>query len=78
MASNLDEEVPICGGDLIMLKHSETEGFLTSEYRLNSELQLSEVFLRNYKGEFEKEKFSVSSLWEIEIDEGLLGKGTHC
>ena len=34
MASNLDEEVPICGGDLIMSKtFPETEGFLTSEYR---------------------------------------------
>ena len=76
MAANLDEEVPIRGGDLIMLKHSESEGFLTAEFPLLAELP--EVFLRNYKGEFEKEEFSVSSLWEIEIDEGLVGKGTHC
>ena len=78
MATNLDEEIPIRGGDLIMLKHSETEGFLSAEYPLSANADLPEVFLRNYKGEYEKEGFSVNSLWEIEIDEGLVGKGTHC
>ena len=70
--------MPIRGGDFIMLKHSETDGFLTAEYPLSANASLPEVFLRNYKGLFEKEEFSVSSLWEIEIDEGLVGNGTNC
>ena len=54
----------VLGNDLITLKHTELEGYLSAD--LAYELENPEVFVRNYNGEFKTEEHSLMHVWEIE------------
>lgn len=54
----------ILGNDLITLKHTELEGFLSAD--LAYDLPTPEIFVRNYMGEFKTEDQSLMNVWEIE------------
>jgi hypothetical protein len=54
----------VMGNDLIQLKHTEREGYLSAGLRYES--NQCEAYIRNYEGEFKIEEDSVSNIWEIE------------
>jgi hypothetical protein len=54
----------ILGNDLITLKHTELEGYLSAD--LAYDLPTPEIFVRNYDGEFKTEESSLMHVWEIE------------
>ena len=54
----------IRSGDFIRLKHTELQGHLAADVNYNSDH--SELYIRNYKGEYSEEFSSVSEIWEIE------------
>ncbi|KAL4510112.1 hypothetical protein ABPG72_010305 [Tetrahymena utriculariae] len=63
-----NQETSIKGGDLVYLYHTELQGALTADLSYNNKKGYSEAYIRKYQGEFELEKYSVSSIWEIEKD----------
>ncbi|EAR94170.2 cation channel family protein (macronuclear) [Tetrahymena thermophila SB210] len=62
--NNLPKSV-ISGGDFVRFFHSETEGYLTADIAYQNQL-LPQVYLGNYNGTYEQEKYSISSVWQIE------------
>ena len=56
----------IVGNDLIRIRHTESMGNLGSEFKYCKQHPTPEVFIRSYQGEFEEEKDSLNSVWEIE------------
>jgi len=58
----------IQGGDIIRLKHTEIEGYLTADYCYEDKTGKNpEVYIRKYTGEYPQEYIHVDSLWEVEI-----------
>jgi hypothetical protein len=53
------------GGDLVRIMHTESEAMLASDISYMGDKQ-AEVFLRRYKGPYEEEYMSASSLWILE------------
>ena len=63
---------PICGGDLIRLRHTETRNDLTAS--LGFENENPELHLYSYQGEYENERETVNSIFEIEqVDATIFG-----
>ena len=60
----------IFGGDLIRLKHTELFGNLSSDLSYYSDEP--EVYLRTYKGEYNELENSVSSVWQIEMNNNIV------
>lgn len=54
----------VMGNDLIKLKHTELEGFLSAD--LAYTMENPEIFVKNYTGEYKSEENSANSIWEIE------------
>ena len=73
--ADLDEGL-ICGGDIIMLKHAESNGFLTIEENVKEDKDDSlRAYLWSVWGEGHKDEFSAHSMFEVEIgDENEKGK----
>ncbi|EAR96945.2 cation channel family protein (macronuclear) [Tetrahymena thermophila SB210] len=63
-----NQETSIKGGDLIYLYHTELQGALTADISYDNKKGYSEAYIRKYQGEYELEKYSVASIWEIEKD----------
>ena len=60
-----EEKNGICSGNLIRLLQTEFScGYLCADFNYNGDY--SEGYIREYKGEYETEKTSVESIWEIE------------
>ncbi|KAL4441627.1 hypothetical protein ABPG74_021559 [Tetrahymena malaccensis] len=62
--NNLPKSI-LNGGDFVRFFHSETEGYLTADIAYQNQL-LPQVYLGNYNGTYEQEKYSISSVWQIE------------
>jgi len=60
----------IKGGDLVRLRHTELEGYLSADicYEDKSNKQ-PEVYIRRYFGEYDEENLHTDSLWEVEIND---------
>jgi hypothetical protein len=56
------------GGELIRLKHTETEGHLACEGYDFTKDGMAEVYVRQYKGEDDLEKYSAATLFIVEKD----------
>lgn len=64
--------IPVCGGDLIRLRHTETRNDLTAS--LGFEIDNPELHLYSYEGDYENERETVNSIFEIEqVDAEILG-----
>ncbi|KAL4466941.1 hypothetical protein ABPG74_010538 [Tetrahymena malaccensis] len=63
-----NQETSVKGGDLIYLYHTELQGALTADLSYDNKKGYSEAYIRKYQGEFELEKYSAASIWEIEKD----------
>jgi hypothetical protein len=60
----------IKGGDLVRLKHTEIEGFLTADQCYEDESGKNpEIYIRKYTGSYNTELNHVDSLWEVEISD---------
>ncbi len=68
----------IKGGDLVRLRHTELEGYLTADYCYeDKQSKQPEVYVRKYYGQYEEEKLQTDSLWEVEIND-FSQRGNMC
>ena len=56
---------------MIRLKHTEIGGYLSADITYESNSDESEAFLRIYDGQYKKEIFSTTSIWEIEQEKNI-------
>jgi hypothetical protein len=54
----------VLGNDLVYLRHTELNGYLSASLRFND--QEPEVYIRNYKGDVKLLKDSLANIWEFQ------------
>ena len=65
----------ICGGEMVMIRHSEQGSYLCGDFDSNT--NMSNVYLRKNENEEQQEEFSVQCIWMVENMQ-FVNQGQRC